>query len=92
MTQRYTLTTSWAKVDTTNGDVLLTTNDCFLLYMNGTTAPTKASHGHLISQPVIIPKGIGAYVCAHNDLLTRYVLASPMVTGAGGDSIATPAP
>lgn len=90
MTQRYQLTTKWAKVDTTNGDVLLTTNDAFLLYMNGTTAPTDTSPGHPINQPVVIPKGIGAYIRAQNDLITRYVLASPMHNQAGADPITAP--
>ena len=72
----------WYSVDTSKGDVLLTTPTSYFLFMNGSTKPTGNGNGHPIAQPVIIPKGTAAYVGGGCDSRSSVVCASAMLASA----------
>lgn len=50
------------KVNSAVADVLLTSSAPFNLYMGGNKAPVADSVWSVVKPPVIIPKGVGAYI------------------------------
>lgn len=66
MTTLIQLSQTWVPIDTTAADVLVTpaTQAALLieLFMDGKNAPTANSVGHMLKQPFIIPKGVGASI------------------------------
>jgi hypothetical protein len=53
------------KVDTSKADVAITGSGAVLLFMGGSTVPTAATKGWLtVALPIVLPKGVGAYLMA----------------------------
>lgn len=68
MSKAKTLGLTPVKLNTAAGDVLVTGGP-YLLNLNGTTKPEVADAGwHPIGQPVVIPKGMGAWLMAVTDI------------------------
>lgn len=66
MTTLVILTDAYAPIDTAAADVLITPADnapfMMELYMAGSKVPAATDQGHKIRQPILLPKGVGAYV------------------------------
>lgn len=66
MTTLVKLTDTWQPIDTKAADVLVTPqfNSGFVLelYMGGANTPNVADVGHVLKQPFLLPKGVGAHV------------------------------
>lgn len=62
MSKTVALTDTWQELDTTN-DVLVTGVN-FALALGVTAAPTGAGEWHRLSQPIVVPKGTGAFIRA----------------------------
>lgn len=52
------------KVNTAVADVLITGSSPFLLFMGGSTTPDANSVWQPITPPLVLPKGVGAYIMA----------------------------
>lgn len=69
-TAKITLTDTYLIINTTAADVLVTpkgTHATLLELYLGATAPAAADEGHHLKQPIIIPKGVGAWVRGRGD-------------------------
>lgn len=72
MTVLTALSQTWVEVDTTAADVLVSpvfySGFVLELWMGGATPPKDISPGHILKQPFLLPKGVGAWIRGRGDV------------------------